>query len=166
MNTPRRWADPALLGVTAFALPAGLALRGLDHGEFAILLWNGSAVLAASLLLVEILARLRRKEIGVDLIALLAIGAAVFFAQALVAALIALMLASGRMLENYSDTLGAHQVADMIVTHQSGGSQDGYVGCRDDNVAVAVFANGHDRSPLRGYGCPHLHDGRSDRDSL
>lgn len=103
MKSPRRWADAALLGITAFALPVGLALRGLDHGELAILLWNGSALLAAILLSVEILARLRRKEIGVDLIALLAIGAALLFEQALVAALVALMLASGRALENYSE---------------------------------------------------------------
>ena len=88
MKSPRRWADAALLGITAFALPVGLALRGLDHGELAILLWNGSALLAAILLSVEILARLRRKEIGVDLIALLAIGAALLFEQALVAALV------------------------------------------------------------------------------
>jgi heavy metal translocating P-type ATPase len=111
---PRAWLDLALLGITLLALPGGWALRALGHGEPAALLWNLSALLAASLLLVEILSRLRRREIGVDLIALLAIGAAVLFEQALVAALIALMLASGRALENYSGRRAERELRRLI----------------------------------------------------
>lgn len=111
---PRDWLNPALLGITLLALPAGLVLRGFGRGELATPIWNASALLAASLLLVEILVRLRRREIGVDLIALLAIAAAVFFEQALVAALIALMLASGRSLEYYSGRRAERELRRLI----------------------------------------------------
>jgi heavy metal translocating P-type ATPase len=99
---PRGWLNATLLGVTLLALPVGAALHWLHRGQVATLLWNLSALLLAVLLLVEIAARLRRREVGVDLIALLAIIAAVLLGQALVAAVIALMLAGGRALEDYT----------------------------------------------------------------
>lgn len=114
MNIPRGWTNLTLPGITLFALLVGLGLRGLGHVELATLLWNGISLLAAGLLLVEILARLRRKEIGVDLIALLAIGTAVFFGQALVAALVAVMLASGRALESYSERRAERELSRLI----------------------------------------------------
>ena len=56
----------------------------------------------AVVLLVEIVRRLARREAGVDLIAMLSIVAALVFEQTLVAAVIALMLASGRTLEFFT----------------------------------------------------------------
>ncbi|PYC22562.1 heavy metal translocating P-type ATPase [Aquipseudomonas alcaligenes] len=103
-----------LPGAALLVLAVGLVLSALGHGQLAATLWNGSALLAAVLLLVEILARLRRREIGVDLIALLAIATAVLFGQALVAALVALMLASGRALESYSGRRAEHELRRLI----------------------------------------------------
>nr|WP_256679139.1 heavy metal translocating P-type ATPase [Pseudomonas sp. AOB-7] len=114
MNISSSWLSLVLPGIALLAFSGGLLLRGLGQGELATLLWSGSALLAAGLLLVEILARLRRKEIGVDLIALLAIGTAVFFGQALVAALVALMLASGRALESYSARRAERELRRLI----------------------------------------------------
>lgn len=103
-----------LPGAALLVLAVGLVLSAFGHGQLAATLWNGSALLAAVLLLVEILARLRRREIGVDLIALLAIVTAVLFGQALVAALVALMLASGRALESYSGSRAEHELRRLI----------------------------------------------------
>lgn len=103
-----------LPGAALLVLAVGLVLSAFGHGQLAATLWNGSALLAAVLLLVEILARLRRREIGVDLIALLAIVTAVLFGQALVAALVALMLASGRALESYSGRRAEHELRRLI----------------------------------------------------
>lgn len=114
MNIPRGWTNLTLPGAALLALFGGLGLRGLGHGELATLLWNGISLLAAGLLLMDILARLRRKEIGVDLIALLAIGTAVLFDQALVAALVAVMLASGRALESYSERRAERELSRLI----------------------------------------------------
>ena len=108
------YLDLALLCITLAALLTGLALRALDHDELATRIWSASALLAAVFLSGEILVRLRRQEIGVDLIALLAISAAVYFQQALVAALIALMLASGRGLENYSSRRAERELRRLI----------------------------------------------------
>lgn len=103
-----------LPGAALLVLAVGLVLSAFGHGQLAATLWNGSALLTAVLLLVEILARLRRREIGVDLIALLAIVTAVLFGQALVAALVALMLASGRALESYSGRRAEHELRRLI----------------------------------------------------
>jgi hypothetical protein len=94
VKIPGIWRDLALFVTTLPALLAGFGLRAGGYGELASLVWNASALLAAGLLLIETLVRLLRKQIGVDLIALLAIGAAIAFDQALVASLIAVMLAT------------------------------------------------------------------------
>lgn len=102
MNGLQRWLNRGLLAVTAAALLAGGGLRVFHYGAAAGMVWSASALLLAVLLLVEIIIRLRRRELGVDLIALLAIGGALLLSQALVAAVIALMLVGGRALEEYT----------------------------------------------------------------
>ncbi len=102
MNGLERWLNRGLLAVTTAALLVGAGLRWLQHGAAASIVWSASALLLAVLLLVEIVIRLRRREVGVDLIALLAIGGALLLSQALVAAVIALMLVGGRALEEYT----------------------------------------------------------------
>lgn len=102
VNGLGRWLNRGLLAITTTALLVGAGLRWLGQGPAAGIVWSASALLLAGLLLVEIMVRLRRREVGVDLIALLAIGGAVLLSQALVAAVIALMLAGGRALEEYT----------------------------------------------------------------
>jgi heavy metal translocating P-type ATPase len=97
----QRWLNSGLLAFTLLALTAGGILRVLDRGHLADLAWGASGVLLAALLLVEVVRHLLRREMGVDLIALLAISGAVAMGQALVAAVIALMLSGGRALEDY-----------------------------------------------------------------
>jgi heavy metal translocating P-type ATPase len=94
-----RWRDPALLLLTALALLAGGLAVLLGAPELAAGCWAAGSLLMALVLGVEIVMRLLRGETGIDLVALLAIGAALAFAQWLVAAVVALMLATGRTLE-------------------------------------------------------------------
>jgi len=114
LSTLRGWLNAALLLLTALALPAGLLLHGLRLDPLARLAWSVSALLMAALLAVEIVIRLRRREAGVDLIALLAIVAAVLLGQALVAAVIALMLAGGRALEDYTAGRAGRELRRLI----------------------------------------------------
>ncbi|MCW8806574.1 MAG: heavy metal translocating P-type ATPase, partial [Rhodanobacter sp.] len=102
LSESSRWLNRVLLGLTVLALLGGGALRWSGDGQTAALVWSASALLLAALLLIEIVIRLRHREVGVDLIALLAITGAVLLGQALVAAVIALMLAGGRALEEYT----------------------------------------------------------------
>ena len=114
MSTLRGWLNAGLLLLTALALPAGLLLHVLRFDPLARLAWSVSALLMAALLAVEIVIRLRRREAGVDLIALLAIVAAVLLGQALVAAVIALMLAGGRALEDYTAGRAGRELRRLI----------------------------------------------------
>ncbi|MEX6503301.1 heavy metal translocating P-type ATPase [Pseudomonas zhanjiangensis] len=109
-----RWLHPALFVAVLLALPLGWLLYGLQRGDLARLLWHGSALVVAVLLLGEIIQRLYRREVGVDLIALLAIIAAVLLDQALVAAVVALMLVGGRSLEAYTEQRAERELHRLI----------------------------------------------------
>lgn len=94
-----RWRDPALLLLTSLTLLAGGLAQWWGAAGLAAASWTAGSLLMALVLGVEIVRRLLRGETGVDLLALLAIGAALAFDQWLVAAVVALMLATGRTLE-------------------------------------------------------------------
>lgn len=108
------WLNPALLGLTTLALLAGGGAHLLGHAQLASQLWSASALLVGALLLGEIILRLLRRELGVDLIALLSILGAVLLGQALVAAVIAVMLASGRTLEYFTAQRAERELQRLI----------------------------------------------------
>lgn len=96
--------------VDSGALMVALALTGLLVGALAWLLgWRSAADLAWVLttaialppVAISLLQRLRRGLLGVDLIALLALGGALAYHQYLAGALISLMFATGQALEAY-----------------------------------------------------------------
>ncbi|PAU61451.1 heavy metal translocating P-type ATPase [Pseudomonas sp. PICF141] len=97
-----KWLDPALLLLTTLTLLVGGIAQIAQQSDWASICWAAGSLVMALVLLVEIAGRLARREAGVDLIALLSIAAALFFEQTLVAAVIALMLASGRILEFFT----------------------------------------------------------------
>ncbi len=104
------WLNPLLLVVTLLAVPVGL----LAPGWLAFWVWSGSALLSAAVLVLEIVVRLLRREVGVDLIALLAILGALAVDEALVAAIIALMLACGRLLESYTQQRAERELHRLV----------------------------------------------------
>ncbi|MQG95560.1 heavy metal translocating P-type ATPase [Pseudomonas sp. MN1F] len=99
---PRRWLDPALLGICLLALLTGGLAYVAQRPAWAALAWATGGLVMAGVLAVEMLRRLARGEAGIDLIALLSIGAALALENMLVAAVVALMLATGRALEAFS----------------------------------------------------------------
>ncbi|XVN15631.1 heavy metal translocating P-type ATPase [Pseudomonas corrugata] len=109
-----KWLDPVLLLLTALTLVAGAVAHVAQQPEWASIGWATGSLVMAGVLLVEILKRLSRGEGGVDLIALLSITAALIFGQALVAALIALMLASGRILEFFTRQRAERELSALI----------------------------------------------------
>ncbi len=84
----RGWQNPSLLAFTLLALVGGLIAYWLESPLLAGQLWNTSALLVATVLLFEIVQCLLRREVGVDLIALLSIAGALLLGEALVAAVI------------------------------------------------------------------------------
>jgi len=92
-------ASELLLAASVLGLAVGgtLRLAGLPDG--ASLAWALTTVVGIVPLLGSVVAGLRKRELGVDLIALLAMAGAVLLDEYLAGAVIALMLASGRTLE-------------------------------------------------------------------
>ncbi|KQZ81542.1 heavy metal translocating P-type ATPase [Pseudomonas sp. Root562] len=109
-----KWPDPALLLLTALTLLVGGAAHLGQKPDWASLCWAAGSVVMAVILLVEIARRLARGEAGVDLIALLSIVAALLFQQTLVAAVIALMLASGRTLEFFTTQRAERELRALV----------------------------------------------------
>lgn len=98
----RRWLDPTLLMVCLLGLLTGGVAYAAQRPAWAALAWATGGLVMAGVLAVEMFRRLARGEAGIDLIALLSIGAALALENMLVAAVVALMLATGRALEAFS----------------------------------------------------------------
>ena len=92
------------LAASVVGLVAGAALRlAFDAADAADVVWAATTVIAVVPIASDVLAGLRRREPGVDLIALIAMVAALALGEYLAGAVIALMLATGHALEAYAD---------------------------------------------------------------
>ena len=91
-----------LLAVCAITLAAGLAYSRAGSPDVAHMIWLAGPLPVLAALGVSIVAALRRREAGIDILAALAIVFALLLNERLTAAVIALMLASGRTLEDYA----------------------------------------------------------------
>ncbi|HTH59629.1 MAG TPA: heavy metal translocating P-type ATPase [Paraburkholderia sp.] len=109
-----RFVDFAALAVSAATLTAGLVLAWAGRLPAAHVLWIAGVVPVLVLLLVSIVGSLRRREAGIDVLALLAVGFALAFGEYLTAAVIALMLASGRALENYAHQRAQREMSALL----------------------------------------------------
>ncbi len=101
-------------GVSVLTLLAGgvLHLRGLP--ELAAWLWlSGSGLVLAEALIDTSMAILRR-EVGLDLIALLSIGGAIILHEYFTGAVIAVMFASGRTLEQYAENRARLEMSALL----------------------------------------------------
>jgi heavy metal translocating P-type ATPase len=104
--------------VVAVATAAGIAAGGLARvaGEPALanLAWSLVTGLALVPLAVGVVRDLLRREPGVDLIALLAMSAALALGQALAGAVVALMLSGGLALEAYADARARRELTALL----------------------------------------------------
>jgi heavy metal translocating P-type ATPase len=114
MPRPFRSVDLVLLAVSAGSLVAGLVFAVLGNGTLAHALWIVGALPVMLALLVSIVKALRRHEAGVDVLALLAIGFALGLSEFLTAAVISLMLASGRALEQYAQERARREMTALL----------------------------------------------------
>lgn len=108
------YTDTALLAFSLLALASGSILHWIGKPILADWFWIASALLVATLLLIESVIRLWHREVGVDLIALLAITGALFLDQSLVAAVIAVMLTGGQALEAYALRRAQQEISQLI----------------------------------------------------
>jgi heavy metal translocating P-type ATPase len=120
-RTPARlhWWSAQRFARVAFALTvAGLVAGGLvwlsGRGHAADHVWAVTTALVLLPLLLDVVASLRRGEIGVDAIALLAMAGALAFGEYLAGAVVALMLSGGEMLEIYAAGRARRELSSLV----------------------------------------------------
>jgi len=111
---------------------AGLAAHMAQRPELAAGLWGAVAAIALGGLVWTVARSLRRGELGVDLVALLALAGALVLREYLAGAIIGLMVATGRALEDYAAGRAERELSSLIqrapkTSHRYAGSELGVV---------------------------------------
>lgn len=114
MQTAARLFQYMLLGLTVGALAVGGAAWLLDAPAARDAVWSAAGLVMLAVLLVETVRELARGSAGVDLLALLAIGGALWLGEYLAAAVLAVMLASGRSLEEYAAGRARRELSSLL----------------------------------------------------
>ena len=110
----RRTTNLLLLAVSASGLIAGIAAQLYGEPIWAVRIWVlGSAPVLVAVL-VGIGRTLLRREAGLDLIALLSIAGAMALGEYLTGAVIGLMLASGRSLEDFAEARARREMSALL----------------------------------------------------
>jgi heavy metal translocating P-type ATPase len=135
----RRGATWILLaGVVGLAAGGLFFLLGFDTA--ASVAFVVAAVLPVGPLLREMFEKLRHRQAGVDVIAILAVGAAMLLGEYLTAAIIGVMLATGRFLEEYASGRAQRELTSLIgrAPRSAHRVRDGLV----ETVAISEIARG------------------------
>ncbi|CBJ44020.1 heavy metal translocating P-type ATPase [Ralstonia solanacearum] len=114
MRSTRLLVNLALLAVSALTLAAGLWVRYLGAEALARQLWLMGVIPNGLALAVTIVRSLMRRQAGVDVLAVMSISFALLSGEVLVAAVIALMLASGRALEDYAQARAQREMTALL----------------------------------------------------
>ncbi len=110
----RRSANLALCVLSAVSLSAGLAARWVGHPAWAQWLWLGGTLPVAVALFLGMVRRALRRDLGLDIIALLSITGALALGQYLTAVVIALMFATGQALEDYAQSRARKEMTALL----------------------------------------------------
>jgi heavy metal translocating P-type ATPase len=105
---------PFLFTVAAGGLAAGLAMRVAGADSVAGILWSSAAGTVLLALSIEIVASLRRGDVGLDVIAALSMIAALAVGESLAAAIVALMYAGGQYLETYAERAARREMTALL----------------------------------------------------
>ena len=103
-----------LLVVVAALLVSGGVATGVGNAGAGDALWVSAGALGLGLSLVTIVASLRARHLGVDVIALVALAGALAVREYLAAAVISVMLATGRALEEWAGARARQDLASLV----------------------------------------------------
>ncbi len=106
--------ERVMLPLTVAGLVAGILAAVAGNATLATWCWSVPAVLVGAWLTTSIIRDLLRREAGVDVIAVLAIGGALLLGESLAAAVIAVMLATGDALERYAEGRAHRELSALI----------------------------------------------------
>ena len=109
-----RAIDRPLLPISVVALAAGIVAALAGPPGVADVIWTALAVVVSVRLAIEIADALRHGQVGVDLIAVVAMVGAILLHETLPGAVIAVMITTGRALEDYADTRARRELAALL----------------------------------------------------
>jgi len=104
----------SLVVIPATGLIVGLLARWLGRPEWADPAWTAATVVVILALAVEIVTSLRRGEVGLDIVALLSMTAALAVGETLAAAVVALMYAGGQNLESFAERRAQREMSALL----------------------------------------------------
>ncbi|WP_291299085.1 heavy metal translocating P-type ATPase [Elioraea sp.] len=138
-DTPGR-ARFLLLGWVALGLAAGLLATALGRPDVAALAWAAASIPVAIRVAISIIRALAGGQLGVDVIALAAIVAALALGENAAAAVVSLMVAGGEALEAWAEGRATRALADLLARAPRSAARIGADGVVE--VAVAEIAAG------------------------
>lgn len=103
-----------VFALSVSSLFCGLGYAWAGNQEWAQWMWLGGAAPALAVVLYDTLRTLIRREVGVDLLALISISGAIVLDQYLTGVVIAVMLASGRFLESIAQNRAERQMSALL----------------------------------------------------
>ena len=114
----------------------GRALHLTSHADLAVWVWSGAALVITAHVGFEVLRSLMGGQLGVDVIALAAILAAVVLGEALTASVIGLMVAGGEALEAWAEGHAKRALHDLMARAPRRASRITPAGVEDIDVAT------------------------------
>lgn len=114
MRNFKHRAQTILLLASFTTLLVGLWAHFTGHSKQAEWIWLAGTLPVLVTLLYDILRAALQREQGLDILALLAIGGAIALGEPLTAAIIAVMLASGRSLESYAESRAQREMSALL----------------------------------------------------
>lgn len=110
----RRFLRLGLVAMAAVGLAAGLAARWMGYADWSAWLMLAGTVPVLVSAVLESALSLFRREVGLDIIALLAIGGALALGEYLAASVIALMLSGGQALEDFAESRARREMSALL----------------------------------------------------
>jgi len=104
----------ALVVATAGGLLVGVIAAIADQSAVADIAWALTGLIAAVPLVVGFIDSIRRREWGLDIIAVLAVAGSIVLGEYLAAAIIGLMLATGDALDSYAAARAKHELTALL----------------------------------------------------
>ncbi|WQO29707.1 heavy metal translocating P-type ATPase [Microvirga lotononidis] len=100
--------------VPAVGLVLGFGIRIAGSGETAGTVWAIAILPVLAALLIEIVASLRRGDVGLDIVAALSMAGALVFGEHLAAVVVALMYAGGQYLESFAERRANREMTALL----------------------------------------------------
>ncbi len=137
---------PMLIAIPAAGLVLGFVLDAIGRGAWSASIWAAFTIPVLLALLAEIVASLRRGNVGLDIVAALSMTAALIFGEELAAVVVALMYSGGQYLESFAERRARREMTALLgrVPRTAIRHRDGQL----ENIEIETIAPG-DRLLIR-----------------